>query len=155
MYKALSLIVVLFVFESGAVSLEKTKVESNNIQHISTPPKQVNNVTDLCADCVDSFDLLIYFVIDGIAEAGIATACNDICDYVTRKAQSWIIGALCSVGCDAVGVNEFIKIATEVDLDPIYFCEQLQFCPSKTNILFESIETIVCISFYRFSKRSW
>ena len=141
MYKALSLIVVLFVFESGAVFLQKTKVESNNIQHISTPPKQVNNVTDLCADCVDSFDLLIYFVIDGIAEAGIITACNDICDYVTRKAQSWIIGALCSVGCDAVGVNEFIKIATEVDLDPIYFCEQLQFCPSKTNILFESIET--------------
>ena len=136
MYTALSLIAVLFVFESAAAFTQKANVESSHIQHLSTPFKQVNNDTDLCADCVDSFDLLIYFVIDGIFEVGIITACDDICDYVTRKSQSWVLAALCSVGCDAVGVNEFIKIATEVDLDPIYFCEQLQLCPSKKKILF-------------------
>ncbi len=137
MYKALCLITVWFVFEGIAADSQKTNIQSSHIRRISTPLKQVNNDTDWCPTCVDSFDTLIYFVIDGISELSIITACNDICDYVTQKSQSPVLAAICSIGCDIVGINEFIKIATEIDLDPIYFCESLKLCPSKKNIFFQ------------------
>lgn len=131
MYKLLTFI-VLFVFGTVAAHTHKTNLQSNQIKRL-TPLKQNNNGIDWCPTCVDTFDELIYFVIDGIMELGIATTCNDLCDYVTQKSTNPYLSIICSIGCDIVGINEFIKIATDVDLDPIYFCELLTLCPSKRN----------------------
>ncbi|CAF1177860.1 unnamed protein product [Adineta ricciae] len=84
---------------------------------------------DLCSTCVNTFDALIYFVIQGIMDLGIITTCDDLCSYVTKKSESPYLEAICSIACDVVGINEFIRIATKVDLDPIYFCELLTLCP--------------------------
>ncbi|CAF4561648.1 unnamed protein product [Rotaria sp. Silwood2] len=134
MYKVFSLI-FLFVFGGVAARAPKTNVQSSHIRHISLPLKQGNNGVDvdLCPTCVNTFDDLIYFVLDGIIELGIINTCDDICSYVTQKSGSPVLEAICSIGCDIVGVNEFIKLATEVDLDPIYFCESLKFCPINDN----------------------
>lgn len=129
MYKALSLI-FLFVFGTVAAYTHKNNVPSKFLKRL-TPIKQHTNGIDWCPECVNTFDTLIYFVIDGIFELGIATTCNDLCDFVTQKSTNPYLSAICSIGCDIVGINEFIKIATEVDLDPIYFCESLKLCPGS------------------------
>ena len=103
------------------------------MRYSSTRRSPGNYGIDGCITCVDTFDDLIYFVIDGTIEIGIINTCDDICDYVTKKSTNPYLPVVCSIGCDIVGVNEFIKIALEIDLDPIYFCESLKFCPSKRN----------------------
>ncbi|CAF1184847.1 unnamed protein product [Rotaria sp. Silwood1] len=102
-------------------------------RRFSSPSKQENNANDFCRDCVDTFDTLIYLILDGIIEVGIINTCDDVCDYVTAKSGSPVLYAICAVDCDALGINEFIKIAKEVDLDPIYFCESLKICPINDN----------------------
>lgn len=121
----------LFFFGAVAAHTHKDSLSSNHIKRLTPSLKQNNNGIDWCPECVDTFDDLIYFVIDGIIELGIATTCNDLCDYVTQKSTDPYLPIICSIGCDIVGINEFIKIATDVDLDPIYFCELLTLCPSK------------------------
>jgi hypothetical protein len=132
MYTVFSLI-LLFVFGGVAAHIGRANVQSSHIQRTSFPLEQRKNGLDLCPTCVNTFDDLIYFVIDGTIEVGIFTSCDDLCTYVTQKSGSPVLEAICSIGCDIVGVNEFIKLATEVDLDPIYFCESLNFCPSKND----------------------
>ncbi|CAF1450981.1 unnamed protein product [Adineta ricciae] len=126
MYKILSLIIL---FICGSAVARQSGILSSSIGRITPSAKQNVKSADLCSTCVSTFDLLIYFVIDGIMELGIATTCDDLCQYVTQKSQSPYLEAICSIGCDIVGINEFIRIATKVDLDPIYFCELLTICP--------------------------
>ena len=130
MYTVFSL-VFLFVFGGVAAHIGRANVQSSHIRRLSLPLEQRENGLDLCPTCVNTFDDLIYFVLDGTIEVGIFTACDDLCNYVTQKSGSPVLEAICAIGCDIVGVNEFIKLATDVDLDPIYFCESLKFCPSK------------------------
>ncbi|CAF2762669.1 unnamed protein product [Rotaria sp. Silwood2] len=132
MYKVITL-TILVVFWGTVAHTRKVNIQSSHIRRFSLPLKQDNNANDLCRDCVDTFDTLIYLILDGIIEVGIINTCDDICDYVTAKSGSPVLYAICAVGCDALGVNEFIKIAKEVDLDPIYFCESLKICPINDN----------------------
>ena len=134
MYKSL-VFIVLFALTYASTETRKTTVVSKHIKHITTPPKQQNKAVDWCPTCVDTFDELIYFIIDGTIEVGIFTACNDLCDYVTQKSTNPYVPIICSIGCDIIGVNEFIKLATEVDLDPIYFCESLNLCPGNSLLI--------------------
>lgn len=130
MYKSFILL-ALFAVAYGSTETRQISVKSKHIKHVTTPIRQGMKAVDWCPTCVNTFDELIYFIIDGTIEVGIFTACNDLCDYVTQKSTNPYLPAICSIGCDIVGVNEFIKLATEVDLDPIYFCESLNFCPVK------------------------
>ncbi|CAF4863492.1 unnamed protein product [Rotaria sp. Silwood1] len=132
MYKIIALI-VLVVFGGVTAHTGKINTQSSHIRRVSLPLKQGNNGIDWCPECVDTFSNLIYFVLDGIIEEGIINTCDDICDYVTEKSGSPILTIICSVGCDIIGINEFIKLAKEVDLDPIYFCESLKLCPINDN----------------------
>ncbi|CAF2045091.1 unnamed protein product [Rotaria magnacalcarata] len=128
MYKVIALI-VLVVFGSVAAHTRKINAHPSYIQRVTSSLKQESNGIDWCPQCVNTFDQLIYYVLDGILELGIINTCDDICNYVTEKSGSPVLYAICAVGCDALGINEFIKIAKEVDLDPIYFCESLKVCP--------------------------
>ncbi|CAF2654432.1 unnamed protein product [Rotaria sp. Silwood2] len=132
MHKVVSLL-FLFGFGAAATQIHKDDLPSKFIKRLTPLSKQNNNGIDWCPECVDTFDTLIYFVIDGIMELGIATTCNDLCNYVTQKSTNPYLSIICSVGCDIVGINEFIKIATDIDLDPIYFCEKLTLCPVFDN----------------------
>lgn len=134
MRKVLGLILA-FVLATVAAKLDRHHAVSKQIHRLSSSSKQNMNGIDLCSTCVSTFDDLIYFIIDGTIEVGIINSCNDICDYVTQKSTNPYLPAICSIGCDIVGVNEFIKLATEVDLDPIYFCDSLNICPSQSNLL--------------------
>ena len=42
-----------------------------------------------------------------------------------------IVGIVCNILCDIVGVDEFVKIIDRADLDPIYYCELLKSCKIK------------------------
>lgn len=132
----MQIVVFIALIALGQVAVESRRlpVDGRSLKHITRVSQPEKNGIDWCPKCVDTFDELIYFVIDGTIEVGIFTACNDLCDYVTQKSTNPYLPAICSVACDAVGVNEFIKLATEVDLDPIYFCESLQLCPSKNRM---------------------
>ena len=57
--------------------------------------------------------------------------CSDLCDLVQEKTQSDILGFIGTMGCSALGIVEFVKLVKQADLDPIYYCEVIQLCPSK------------------------
>jgi len=52
---------------------------------------------------------------------------------VTEKTGSAILGFICTMGCDFLVLEEFVKLVNDADLDPIYYCEKINLCPSKSN----------------------
>ncbi len=59
--------------------------------------------------------------------------CSHLCDLVTEKTGSAILGFICKMGCDFLVLEEFVKLVNDADLDPIYYCEKIDLCPSKSN----------------------
>ena len=66
---------------------------------------------------------------NAILQIGVIGSCGEICSYVQDKTGSQIVGVVCNLLCDIAGVDEFIKIVDNADLDPIYYCELLKTCP--------------------------
>jgi hypothetical protein len=130
MYKAIALI-ILVVVSCVSAHTRSLGVQSKHIQRVSLPLKQGNNALDWCPQCIDTFDDLIQVVLDIILQYGILNSCGDLCGIVADKTGSEILGFLCSIGCDVLGIEEFIKVMDKADIDPIYYCETVKLCPSK------------------------
>ena len=86
---------------------------------------------DWCPQCVNSFDELIQIVLDIILQYGVVDTCGHLCDLVEEKTGSGILGFICTMGCDFLGLEEFVKLIEKADIDPIYYCEVMKICPSK------------------------
>jgi hypothetical protein len=69
-----------------------------------------------------------------ILDTGIIGTCQTLCEALAQKTGKEIIGVICNIACDVVGIEEFIKLIENADLDPIYYCELAKFCPGN-NIL--------------------
>jgi hypothetical protein len=134
MYNALILFVLFFV---GCVSANTRtfSVNGNSIEFIS-PFKQGDNALDWCPQCIDTFDDLIDVILNIILEVGVLDSCGQLCDLVADKTGSNFLGFVCMLGCDIFGIEEFIKLIENADIDPIYYCEEVKLCPSKIKILF-------------------
>lgn len=51
-----------------------------------------------------------------IANVGVIGGCEDICSKLPQKFEA----VACDLVCDYVGIDEFVKIITEIDPDPVY-----------------------------------
>jgi hypothetical protein len=135
MYKAIALIILVLV---GCVSARTRtlNVPSKHIQRALAPLKQGQNGLDWCPQCIDTYDDLVQIVLDIILQYGILDTCGNLCDIVTEKTGSSILGFICMFGCDVLGIEEFVKIMDKADIDPIYYCEVMKLCPSKRKFSF-------------------
>jgi hypothetical protein len=86
---------------------------------------------DLCPECINEAVSLINVVLNIILDGGIVGSCGALCREVYNKTGSKDLADLCDVGCDAVGIDEFIKIIVNADIDPIYYCQLVRMCPVK------------------------
>ena len=45
-----------------------------------------------------------------ITDVGVIGSCSKLCSLVEQKTGSQIIGVVCDLGCDILGIDEFIKL---------------------------------------------
>ena len=90
-----------------------------------------NLTIDLCLPCVtlanESINVLLVLIVD----PQVLSTCSSLCGALENRTKSEFIGDVCLLACDAVGITEFIKLIRRADLDPIWYCELAQCCPSK------------------------
>jgi len=128
MYKALTFVLIVIVgIASGSNVLN---VKSHNIQKV----KPALPTLDLCPTCINVAEESINILLNLILDTGIIGTCGTLCQALAQKTGSELIGTICDLVCDGVGIAEFIKLLENSDLDPIYYCEISKLCPGK-NIL--------------------
>ena len=135
MYKSLALLFLVLVVGVAADARE-FRIQSSHIQRAVVPFNRGNNGLDWCPQCINTFDDLIQVVLDIILQFGVMDTCGHLCDLVEAKTGSGILGFICTLGCDFLGLEEFVKIMDKADIDPIYYCETIKLCPSKSNKLY-------------------
>jgi len=84
---------------------------------------------DLCPACVDFFNESLNTLLQIIANGGVIGGCQDLCSHLPNSA----LATICTILCDVVGIDEFVKIVDDVDPDPIYYCQELHVCPIDDN----------------------
>jgi hypothetical protein len=131
MYKSLALLFLVLIVGIAA-DARKFEIQSSHVQRAAIPLKRGNNGLDWCPQCIDTFDDLIEVVLDIILQYGVMDTCGHLCDLVTEKTGSGLLGFICTFGCDALGLDEFVKTMDKADIDPIYYCETIKLCPSKS-----------------------
>lgn len=147
MYKVLVFLLVVFI-GSTVGDVRKSKLPSHHINRAVIPLNSGTNGLDWCPQCINTFDDLIQVVLDIILQYGILDTCGNLCNLVVEKTGSELLGFVCNLGCDILGIEEFAKFMQSADIDPIYYCETIKLCPSKF-LVFLLIKTIN--SFYHYS----
>lgn len=146
MFKTVALIILIAV----GCALAETRRPSAGSIHIKRVKPVVNNdisKLDWCPQCIDTFDDLIELVLDAILQYGILNSCGDLCNIVIDKSGSTLLGFLCMVGCDVLGIEEFAKIMQKADIDPIYYCENIKLCPSEFQSIGNESLQLLSLSF--------
>lgn len=85
---------------------------------------------DLCPACMNEALELIDVILNIILDEGVMGSCGELCSAVYNKTSSKALADLCLAGCDAVGIDEFLKLVVAADIDPVYYCELVHLCPS-------------------------
>jgi len=127
MYKPV--IFVILVIVGVATANISPKGNSKNIQRF-TPLFAPNNVgLDVCVPCIKAAEESINILLNLILDTGIIGTCGTLCSALAEKTGSQILGTICDLVCDIAGIDEFIKLLDKADLDPIWYCEIVKFCP--------------------------
>ena len=130
---------LIFILLVGVVSVcadtRKFQGQSKAIQRVVSPIKHDDNAIDWCPDCIQTEDNLINILLNIILQGGVLNTCGDLCNLVTNETKSALLGFICDAGCIFLGLKEFVKLIQEADLDPIYYCERINLCPSRFNDL--------------------
>jgi hypothetical protein len=132
MYKALTFVLIVIVGIASGSNV--FNVKSYNIQQSKPVFPQPNLGLDLCPTCINVAEESINILLNLILDTGIIGTCGTLCQALAQKTGSELIGTICDLVCDAVGITEFIRLLENSDLDPIFYCEIAKFCPGK-NIL--------------------
>jgi hypothetical protein len=123
MYKALTIVLIAIVGIACG-----SKVQSQSIQRVKPDfPPHVG--LDLCPTCIKVAEESINVLLNLILDAGILGSCQTLCTALAQKTGSELAGVICNLACDVVGIEEFIKLIENADLDPIYYCEIAKLCP--------------------------
>lgn len=83
---------------------------------------------EFCKACIEFADQALDYLLNAVLNIGVIGSCGTICQWVEEKSGSKILGLGCNLLCDYAGIDEFIKIIEEADLDPIWYCELLRAC---------------------------
>jgi hypothetical protein len=134
MYKALILVILVVV--GVAYGSRSFDTHSKQYERLDSNLDNNNVDLDLCPECINEAVTLINVVLNVILDEGIVSSCGAICNAVYNKTGSKVLGDLCDIGCDAVGVDEFVKIIIHADIDPIYYCQLVRMCPSKKTLFY-------------------
>jgi hypothetical protein len=127
MYKALTLVVIAIIgIASGSNVLN---APSHNIRRIKSTFPQPR--LDLCPTCINVAEESINILLNLILDTGIIGTCGTLCTALAQKTGSQLIGTICDLVCDVLGIEEFIKLLEKSDLDPIWYCEIAKLCPIK------------------------
>jgi len=129
MYKAL--IIVLIAVIGIACGSDALGAESYNIKLAKPAFTKPTVRVDLCPTCINVAEQSINILLNLILDTGIIGSCQTLCTALEQKTGKEIIGVICEIACDGVGIAEFIKLLENSDLDPIYYCEIARFCPVK------------------------
>jgi hypothetical protein len=123
MYKALTIALIAFIGMTCASNVADEK--PYGVKRITKP----NVGVDLCPTCINVADESINILLNLILDTGILGSCQTLCQALAQKTGSEVIGTICNIACDVVGIEEFIKMIENADLDPIYYCELAKMCP--------------------------
>jgi hypothetical protein len=93
--------------------------------------QQHNVGFDTCKVCIEFASEALDELLNAVLNIGVVGECSSLCSYVEQKLNNKIVGVICNILCDFVGVEEFVKIIDKADLDPIYYCELLKSCQIK------------------------
>lgn len=132
MYKALAFIIVIIGAACASGLFNK---QTNKLQRLSSDLSYQKVGLDLCPTCINEAVELINVLANLILDEGIIASCGDLCGAVANKTGSKIAGDLCDVVCEAFGIDEFVKLIVKADIDPIYYCQLVDMCPSKKHLL--------------------
>jgi len=126
MYKALTFALIVIVGIASGSNV--FNVPSHNIHRVETAFPQPGVTLDFCPTCINIADESINILLNLILDTGIIGSCGALCTALAEK-TSQLIGTICDLVCDGVGIAEFIKLLENSDIDPIYYCEIAKLCP--------------------------
>jgi hypothetical protein len=131
MYKVVT--AILFVVIGVSSATRSFNTPSKNLQRL-TPTVHTKDIgIDLCPSCINEAVAAINVLLNAILDEGILGTCGDLCNIVANKTGSKFAGNVCDLVCDGVGIDEFIHLIINVDLDPIWYCEIAHLCGSNEN----------------------
>ncbi|KAG2388247.1 hypothetical protein C9374_000411 [Naegleria lovaniensis] len=87
------------------------------------------NSYELCDLCINLLDQTINNLVNIILNVGVIGGCGDICKYLSNLGSLTVVA--CNLVCDYLGVNEFINMIENADLDAIYGCQLVSLCPIR------------------------
>jgi hypothetical protein len=132
MYKALTFVLIAIVGIASASNV--LNVKSPTIRRVRTAFPQPDLSLDLCPTCINVAEESINILLNLILDTGIIGTCGTLCQALAQKTGSELIGTICDLVCDVVGIEEFIKLLENSDLDPIWYCEIAKLCPGNKNL---------------------
>ncbi|KAI6659214.1 Countin-1-like [Oopsacas minuta] len=88
-----------------------------------------------CKVCLDFVDNFIQDFLNIILNAGLGATCQDGCAAIAQKIfnGSQIVDAVCTIACMYEGIEEFVDLLKKIDIDPIYYCQELSLCAWTDN----------------------
>ena len=131
MYKTLTIVLIAFIGIAGASNAFPAK--AHLVQRAPVAFHQQRVGLDLCPTCINIAEQSINILLNLILDSGIIGTCGTLCQALADKTGSQILGTVCDLACDFLGIEEFLKVLNNADLDPIWYCEIAKFCPSKSN----------------------
>ncbi|KYQ89742.1 component of the counting factor (CF) complex [Tieghemostelium lacteum] len=81
----------------------------------------------VCPDCVNLVGNGMNQILNYILQGGVLGSCGALCSLIPNSAGQLV----CDLACSYVGIEEFVKLISDVDPDPIYICEVTHLCPSS------------------------
>jgi hypothetical protein len=129
MYKAITIVLIASV--GIACASTELGAPSYNIKRVKSAFPQPELRLDLCPTCINVAEQSINILLNLILDSGIIGTCGTLCTALAQKTGSQLIGTICDLVCDVVGIEEFIKLLEHADLDPIWYCEIAKMCPSN------------------------
>ena len=129
MSKTFTLIVLIVVGMGSTTSAFGT--HPKNLQQLDASLIRPHVDIDLCPKCINEVVDLVTILANLILDEGIVQSCGSLCEALSNRTGSIVIGDLCIAACDSLGIDEFVHLLARVDIDPIYYCQLVKMCPSK------------------------
>jgi len=126
MYKVITILLLVVVGVSSAARSFNTP--SKNFERLTSNARDGNIGIDLCPMCINEAVEAINVILNVILDEGILGSCQKICEAAAKASNSSLIGTICDLACDAIGLDAFIHLIIDVDLDPIWYCEIAKLC---------------------------
>jgi len=81
-----------------------------------------------CSVCVTFMDQALDDLLQLILNGGVLGSCAALCGLLPNQLEAEV----CNLLCDVVGVEAFVRLIKDADLDPIWMCEELTLCERTT-----------------------